>query len=304
MSWKTKLSIKEDLSEDFLSKQVDPNGILVCDVLDSESFLFHKKYTKGAHLRKLKDTKYHQIYWETPYYLKALDKFLGKDEIEGKTILDFGCGDGRFTEYLLKRNAAKVVCVDFDYSTLLSLAEYVNDNNYADRVLIVHSDFDTLPFKGEQFDLVLSIGVLYYLNERYEEALRRLGGLLKEKGKLITSDPELEGFFLRSLFFDSLEDAISTFNTRRFKETKEKTGFSFRVFEEREWIDLFEKTGFQVLDRQGISLFHNFLRVLQLRGNVTEESLEKYEKEIWNIFDYFHLNGKLNKHTVWSIQKV
>jgi 2-polyprenyl-3-methyl-5-hydroxy-6-metoxy-1,4-benzoquinol methylase len=295
--------LKPHLPSDFFSQKKDEHGIVLCKIDNSESFLFHQKHTKGAHLRKLTSVKFHQIQWETPYYNKVLESYLSGIDLKGKRILDFGCGDGRFTQFLIDHGADNLYCVDFDYATLHSLAEYVKEKGLEEKVTIIHSDFDNQPFEGEQFDLVLSIGVIYYLNERYEEVVKTFQQLMLPKALFITSDPELEGFFLRTLLFDSLPDAIEVFEKRRFKETKDKTGFSFRVFDKEEWTSIFTKAGFEILDHKGISLFHNLLRVLQLRGIISEKEIEANESSIWKIFDYLHEHGELHKHLLWKLQK-
>lgn len=297
------IKLKDHLPGDFLQQKKDDHGIVLCKVDNTESFIFHQKHTKGAHLRKLTEVKFHQIQWETPYYNKVLEEFLQGIDLKGKRILDFGCGDGRFTQFLIDKGADTLFCVDFDYATLHSLSGYVKEKGLEEKVCIIHSDFDNLPFADGQFDLVLSIGVIYYLNERYEEVVKTFHQLMNPKALFITSDPELEGFFLRTLLFDSLSDAVEVFEKRRFKETKDKTGFSFRVFDKEEWKKIFGSAGFEILDYKGISLFHNLLRVLQLRGIISENEIADKEKSIWKIFDYLHEHGELHKHLLWKLRK-
>jgi SAM-dependent methyltransferase len=302
--WKSRIISKEKGLSDFYKDNVDEPGILRCKVNDSDSYVFHKKHTKGAHHRKLTTVKYHQVQWETPYFIKILDDFLKDVNLKDKVILDFGCGDGRFTQYLLSRGATKIICVDFDYEPLLSLSEYAKENNVSDKLFLIHSDFDNLPFVNQQFDLILSIAVIYYLNEGYEKAIAKFHSLLNNQSILITSDPELEGFLFRSLLFDSLEDTIDLFEKKRFKETKEKTGFNFRVFDKDEWKSIFTKNSFEILDNKGVSMFHNIIRVLLLRGIITEKEIELNEKKIWEMLDYLHVHGNLNKNIVWKLRRI
>jgi SAM-dependent methyltransferase len=293
-------SWKEDIlgSQDFA---VDNHGIIHGTVNSTDSYLFHKNYTKGAHLRKLKEKKFHQIYWETPYYLKILNSFLNKDDFNEMLFLDFGCGDGRITQYLLENHAEKIVCVDFDYATLVSLSEYLEDNQLTDKVMMLYTDYENLVLPHGKFDLILAIGVLYYLNEKYESALRNFRSLLKHEGRLILSDPDLEGSLLRMLLYDSLESAIEAFKLRRFKETKNQSEFHFRIFDEKEWKSIFARVGFAIDGKRKISLFHNIIRVLQIKGIITENQLEKNEADIWEILNYLHEHGSLSKHIVWSL---
>ena len=297
MSWKDELIERSGLRE-----KLDKNGIYFTGIDNSPSFQFHRDHSKGAFLRKLETQKFHQIYWETPSYTKALDDFLPKTLFD-KTILDFGCGDGRFTQFLLRKGAEKIVCVDLDYSTLLSLKAFAEEQGISDKLLIIHSDFENLPNLKASFDVVLSVGVLYYLNEDYEKAVKTFHSFLNEEGVMITSDPDLEGFLFRALIFDSLDEFIKTFQTRSFKETKEETPFRFRLFDQKELFKIFTSSGFKRIQNRTISSFHNILRVLLLRGIIHESDLEKRESEIWEVIDYLDENGKLAKHLIWNLSK-
>jgi 2-polyprenyl-3-methyl-5-hydroxy-6-metoxy-1,4-benzoquinol methylase len=283
--------------------EVDESGILRWKVANTVSYEFHQKHTKGAFLRKFEKQKYHQINWETPYYKRVFDAYLEGHDPKGKVVMDFGCGDGRFTEYLLARGYDKIVCVDFDYRLLVSLAEYAKENNCSEKLLLIHSDIDDLPVKAEAFDLIFSIGVLYYLNEKYPEAIRYFHSRLKKGGLQFTSDPDMEGFVLRTLLFDGLQDALRSFEKRRFKEVQGETDMWFRLFNEKEIVEIFRECGFEVADKHGISMFHNYLRVLHVRGIIPEKEIEDNESRITALFDYLHDHGRLFKHVIWKLRK-
>jgi 2-polyprenyl-3-methyl-5-hydroxy-6-metoxy-1,4-benzoquinol methylase len=79
------------------------------------------------------------------------------DALPKLTILECGCGAGRFTEILLARGA-KVASVD------LSSAVEANRDNcpISERHQIIQADLTGLPFEEEQFDVVLCVGVLQH----------------------------------------------------------------------------------------------------------------------------------------------
>ncbi|HLG02690.1 MAG TPA: methyltransferase domain-containing protein [Bacteroidia bacterium] len=282
---------------------IDESGILRWKVANSVSYEFHQKHTKGAYLRKFEKQKYHQINWETPYYKRTFDTFLEGQDPAGKMVMDFGCGDGRFTEYLLGLGYDQIVCVDFDYRLLAALSTFAEENNCAHKLLLIHSDIDDLPLKAGSFDLIFSIGVLYYLNEKYPDAIAYMNARLKKGGMLFTSDPDMEGFVLRTLIFDSLPDALRSFETRRFKEVQGETDMWFRLFNEKEIMQIFRENGFEIMDKQGISMFHNYLRVLHVRGIIPENEIETNESRIAALFDYLHEHGRLFKHMIWKLRK-
>jgi len=279
------------------------DNILECTINNSDSKEFHEKHTKGAFLRKFKEVKYHQVNWESPYYFKLFDKYLSGIDLSRITILDFGCGDGRFTEYLLKKGATRIISVDFDYKLLVELSSYIESTDNSDKVFLIHSDLANLPIKGESADVLLTIGVLYYYNELYESCLGQLKALLKQDGIFITSDPNLEGFILSALIFENLNDALDTFEQRRFNEVKGNNNLTFRAFTQNELKDIYNRSGFEIMDKQGITLFHKIVRILQLRGQISEADLEKNEERIKTLFDFLGEEGSLFKHLVWKLKK-
>jgi SAM-dependent methyltransferase len=301
ISWKE--NIVGNIKVGDQSFPVDEFGILNIKGNNTIAYEFHQTHTKGAFLRKFEKQKFHQVNWETPYYKKVFNEYLDGHDSFDKVALDLGCGDGRFTEYLLLKGYSKIVCVDFDYRLLVSLSEFAKQNGYSDKLLLICSDISNLPLKEDSFDLVLSIRTLYYLNDKYEEAIKYIYALLKKNGLFVISDPNMEGFVLRALVFDSLSNALLTFEKRRFKEVQVETDIWFRLFEEKELTAIYLKSGFKIEAKHGISMFHNFLRVAQLRGMIPESEIEKDEIRIEKMFDHLHEYGNLNKDIIWKLQK-
>jgi SAM-dependent methyltransferase len=83
---------------------------------------------------------------------------VGPDEdLSGQTIVDFGCGPGRFLD-VVRRKGGTAVGID------LSDAVDAARNNFADDpdVLIVQADLLRPPFREASFDAGFSIGVLHH----------------------------------------------------------------------------------------------------------------------------------------------
>jgi SAM-dependent methyltransferase len=101
------------------------------------------------------------------------------DSLAGRTVLECGCGAGRFTEVLLGRGARV-------YSIDLSSAVEANAANFAigDSHRIAQADILRLPFAPRQFDVVFCLGVIQHTPspERTIEALFRQ---LKPGGTLV-----------------------------------------------------------------------------------------------------------------------
>lgn len=82
---------------------------------------------------------------------------LRPEDVDGKTVLDVGCGMGRFSE-VVSRWGGRVVGVD------LSEAVFAAHRNLADRenVTILQADAFRLPLRDGAFDVAFSIGVLHH----------------------------------------------------------------------------------------------------------------------------------------------
>jgi SAM-dependent methyltransferase len=102
---------------------------------------------------------------------------LRPEELQGKLVLDVGCGMGRFAE-VATRWGARVVGID------LSAAAEVAAKNLPDREFVAfQADVFGLPFAAESFDVIYSVGVLHHTPD-CEAAVKALGKYLKPGGVL------------------------------------------------------------------------------------------------------------------------
>lgn len=99
-------------------------------------------------------------------------------ELAGKTVLDGGCGGGRYAR-LLGRHGAKVMGVDLSSAVdkAASLCASLPD------VQIVQADLLDLPVAGASFDMVFSIGVLHHSPDP-RRAFAQLAGKVRPGGRL------------------------------------------------------------------------------------------------------------------------
>ncbi|MFN2599460.1 MAG: class I SAM-dependent methyltransferase [Pyrinomonadaceae bacterium] len=100
-------------------------------------------------------------------------------ELRGKTVLDAGCGGGRFVE-LLSEHGAQVVGVDMDGVGLRQANEQLADCAGAH---FVQADLFNLPFRPGAFDLIYSLGVLHHTPDP-RLAFMSLTRLLKAGGQI------------------------------------------------------------------------------------------------------------------------
>lgn len=115
--------------------------------------------------------------WEESF-LDYADPLKPKDFL-GKLVLDAGCGFGRHA-YYAARYGAEVVAMDASGDALASAA--LNTRNL-ERVHLVQGDLRSPPFREGIFDILLSFGVLHYLDDP-REALAALTDVLRPSGRL------------------------------------------------------------------------------------------------------------------------
>jgi ubiquinone/menaquinone biosynthesis C-methylase UbiE len=80
------------------------------------------------------------------------------DILRGKTVLDMGCGPGRFSDVAASMGASVVA---LDYSTAIDAAKANFAGKGAD-ILFVQGDALRLPLKDNSVDFTFTIGVLHH----------------------------------------------------------------------------------------------------------------------------------------------
>jgi len=113
-------------------------------------------------------------------------KYLGiaPDDLQGKVVLDAGCGCGRLTKALGK-HGAEIFGIDIA-SSIECIYEYCQPEK---NVHIIQADIANLPFKNEVFDYVWSKLAICYVHDP-EQAFESLSELTKPSGRLLISVPD------------------------------------------------------------------------------------------------------------------
>jgi ubiquinone/menaquinone biosynthesis C-methylase UbiE/uncharacterized protein YbaR (Trm112 family) len=101
-----------------------------------------------------------------------------KDELAGKTVLDVGCGSGRFAEVALSCGARVVA---LDYSSAVDACRKNLESSL--NLHLLQADVYALPLRSESFDYVYCFGVLQH-TPNPEAACLALPALLKPGGRL------------------------------------------------------------------------------------------------------------------------
>ena len=123
---------------------------------------------------------------------KPFSLFVDFDALEGKDVLDVGCGSGIATQ-LLAEAGAKVTAVDLTEWAVATTSRRLAAFGLPGEVR--QEDAERLPFADASFDLVFSWGVIHHSSDM-DRALAELVRVLRPGGQLV-----LMVYHRRSLFF-------------------------------------------------------------------------------------------------------
>jgi ubiquinone/menaquinone biosynthesis C-methylase UbiE len=111
------------------------------------------------------------------YLMDALPK-----NLEGESVLDLGCGNGRYSELFCKFGAEEVIALDLS-EEMINEAEKRRVENGLRQLELVRADINDISFAVESFDLIFSRFSLMY-GKDLDSIIEKIGQILKDKGLL------------------------------------------------------------------------------------------------------------------------
>jgi asparagine synthase (glutamine-hydrolysing) len=121
---------------------------------------------------------------DTIYPLEYSHYLLG--DVSGKTVLDFGCGAGKSSVLLARRNA-RVIAMDISAPIMLVARERLLKNNITNSVSFINASAHNIPLADESVDLVFGIAILHHLH--LQLVSREVFRILKKGGRAIFQEP-------------------------------------------------------------------------------------------------------------------
>lgn len=187
---------------------------------------------KASHLLVGRDTieRYRAPAEETIFPLEYAFHLLG--DVRGKTILEYGCGDGLNTVVLAHRGA-KIVALDIS-AELLDVAHKRLEVNDCQDVELLLGSAHSLPLEDESVDVIFGMAILHHL--QLDLASREVWRVLKRGGRAIFEEPTRNSKLvakIRKLFPQRAE--VSPFErpltTKEMKDFAEPCRYQARTFQ-------------------------------------------------------------------------
>lgn len=242
--------------------------------------IIHEDYKMGLVERPNNSIDDYLIRYYTTDHIERFYHFLNTffENRKKSNILSIGCGGAAYLEIFLEKVLGHRV-IGADYETTV----FQWNRRNAKRGIKIYPydlDVDELPFKDEQFDIIVFTEILEHLRNNHCNALKKLGRVLKKNGSLLLSTPNIgktdnikqiiKGEAITLPVDDSFYKtggASSHFHEYTIKELKEllkRAGF------EPKYISMFSRYG------EGLSRFRCFsYYVPRFRETIMVEAFKK-----------------------------
>lgn len=117
-----------------------------------------------------------------------VEKILSGSRIQGKNILDLGCGSGGVTISLCRDfGAQKITGIDIEEPVCEIAKKRVEEFDLGKKIKIIRVEPGTLPFNNNEFDIVFSKDSMVHIKNK-ELIIKEISRVLKPGGKFLASD--------------------------------------------------------------------------------------------------------------------
>jgi len=152
---------------------------------------------------------------------KTFQEFLDKHELslEGKVVLDAGCGSGYSTKLIQQFSPAELIGFDLMPSQIA-----IAKRKYSDLDFFVGNVLNT-QLDSNKFDAAFVFGILHHIPE-WKDAIKELYRILKPEGVLLVEDfnKDASHFFATYMKFDHPAEAYFTWD--EFTQHLKESGFA------------------------------------------------------------------------------
>lgn len=212
-----------ELERDIFNEKYDDKAILGREGLEFSLEEFwkvnRKPYKKGAHKRG--------------YRKRRLFGMMDVENIDGKRILDVGCGRG-VESVVCAKYGANVTGVDISEEAIRIARKVSEVNGVYDRCEFSVQNVQNMEFEDEKFDIVFCNAVLHHIM-KYEGIIKEMVRVLKSDGKMVFGDS-----LRRNPVYNFLRDV-----KRRVKRERIDGDVDLEMSDIREISSYFEKSNFE-----------------------------------------------------------
>lgn len=139
-------------------------------------------------MNKEKVGKFYDVVWTEyiPEYdasAKHWEIFFSEDEVQGKSVLDAGCGTGIFSIIFANKGAGHVTGIDISEGSLQT-AQNLKEKFGLDNTEFQKQDMLALPFPDASFDIVWAWGTVHHTTDPFK-AITELIRVLKPSGSIL-----------------------------------------------------------------------------------------------------------------------
>ncbi|MEM4391117.1 MAG: methyltransferase domain-containing protein, partial [Candidatus Diapherotrites archaeon] len=171
------------------------------------------------------------------YYRVAL--FLGN--LNGKKVLDCGCGNGFLLALLSKKNPSAVL---FGIDPVKKFCKNAK-NKLGNIAIIKQGSIYKVPFKNNFFDVIIVTEVLEHLKNPIK-GLRELSRKIKKNGKIIVTIPNGSAFNATKKIGENTSSKILNYMLLPWEHPKKSIQPIDTLYDYDEILDLFKRSGFRI----------------------------------------------------------
>lgn len=199
------------------------------------------------------------------------------EDLAGRAVLEVGSGAGRFTRELLTSSEAEVYSVD--YSSAVE-ANFRNNGPH-ERLHLYQASVYALPFKPQQFDYVLSLGVLQHTPD-FRASIEALAAMVKPGGKLVVDFYCMRGWWTKVSAKYALRPITKRLTHRRLL---------WLIEHNVDW--MMALNGFN--KKLGLSVLNRFIPLCDFGGTLPPD-LPDNELREWVVLDTFDMFSATHDH--------
>lgn len=135
--------------------------------------------------------EYQENFSNMKFYSISEQSFVYRDKclynsVQGKTVLDYCCGNGEIAIEIAHKGAEKVCAIDISQVAIDNAIEMAKKNGYSDRCEFLVMDAENMSYENDSFDIIHEYGALHHLE--LNAAFRDLSRVLKPEGRLICTE--------------------------------------------------------------------------------------------------------------------